>query len=177
MHFLFTDGKTDRKRWGSLPSIKSLISCLSKALGTAFSTCPGEVSSSWTGGGSLAPSAAYSNWAGWRVQLTAATFTASSDGLGNNLTGTDFQFCILISDPNWLWDDQSYVQRWITWHCQTCSTPPWGSVSSLTPHWVTLNVTFVCVCRGRAPVLFLCTSMWQEGWIFMLMDGMQFDFC
>lgn len=41
MHFLFTDGKIDRKRRSVLPGTNGLVRCLFKALGTAFFTWPG----------------------------------------------------------------------------------------------------------------------------------------
>lgn len=179
MHFLFTDGKTDRKRWSGLPGINSLVCCLFKALGTAFFT--------WAGGSLLER-----HWAGLKAalwplvllaggeqaeespQLAAASLAAFSDGRGNNPKGPDFQFCVLSSDPNWLWDDWFYVQGWISCHHLICI--PWEPVSSLTPHWVFLVKTVVLVCRGRAAITFLCTSMGWEGWIFTLMGGRRFHY-
>lgn len=51
MHFLFTDGKIDRKRWSVLPGTNGLVRCLFKALGTAFFTWPGGslLERHWTG--------------------------------------------------------------------------------------------------------------------------------
>lgn len=82
---------------------------------------PAGTTLNWAQGSSSALSSARSRGAGWGASwLTAASLAPISDGRENNPKGPDFHFCVLSSDPSWLWDDWFYVQGRISCHHLIC---------------------------------------------------------
>lgn len=164
MHFLFTKGKTDRRIWSSLPGISSLVCCLLKALGFAIFTWPGGslLEGHWTGlKAALQPLVllAGGEQAEEIPQLTAASLAAFSDAYGNNRKGQDFQFFLLSSDPNWLWDDWFYVQGQISCQHLICIS------GDLSPLWHLIESFFLrqlCLFAEEGHLLYSCAHRCGE---------------
>lgn len=177
-HFLFTDGKTDKKRWSGLSEINSLVCCLFKAVRIAFLTWPGGslLERHWTVlKAALWPLAtlAGGEQAEESPQLPAASLAAFSDGPGNNPKGPDFQFLVLSSDPNWLWDDWFYVQGRISCrhmiHIPEDLSPLWHLIESfLLRQW--------CLSAEEGHLLYSCAHRCGERAGFSLMGGRKFDY-
>lgn len=167
--------KRDRKRWSGLPGINSLVCCFLKTLGTVFSTHPGGNLLEWHWAGleaALRPQVllSWGEWAKECLQLTAASSAAFQMALGITSWGQTFSsaFCPLT------WTDFEMTGSRVDQLAP--SNVPHASLGDLSPLGRLTESLQRHLCAFAEERHLLYSPVWWEGWIFMLLGEMQFDF-